>query len=73
MAEHTLSATAAAMRSVSSAFHILCRMTKLLEEAVEELRSLPEDEQDRAARALLDFTRERHEPGCATTPRAAAL
>ena len=36
-------------------------MTKLLEEAVEELRSLPEDEQDRAARALLDFTRERHD------------
>jgi len=36
-------------------------MTKLLEEAVEELKTLPEDEQDRAARALLDFTRERHD------------
>jgi hypothetical protein len=36
-------------------------MTKLLEEAVEELRTLPEDEQDRAAQALLAFTRERHE------------
>ena len=36
-------------------------MTKLLEEAVEELRTLPEEEQDRAARALLDFTREHHD------------
>jgi hypothetical protein len=34
-------------------------MTKLLEEAVEELRSLPEDEQDRAAEALLAFAWER--------------
>ena len=34
-------------------------MTKLLEEAVEELRTLPEDEQDRAAQALLAFARER--------------
>jgi hypothetical protein len=36
-------------------------MTKLLEEAFEELRTLPEDEQDRAAQALLAFARERHE------------
>jgi hypothetical protein len=36
-------------------------MTKLLEEAVEELRTLPEDEQNRAAQALLAFTRERAE------------
>ena len=36
-------------------------MTKLLEEAVEELRTLPEDAQDCAARALLDFTREQHD------------
>jgi hypothetical protein len=36
-------------------------MTKLLEEAVEEMRALPEDEQDRAAQALLAFARERHE------------
>jgi hypothetical protein len=36
-------------------------MTKLLEEAVEELRTLPEDEQDRAAQALLAFARERHD------------
>ena len=34
-------------------------MTKLLEEAVAELRTLPEDEQDRAAAALLAFTRDR--------------
>lgn len=37
----------------------LLNMTKLLEEAVEELRSLPEDEQDRAAEALFAFARER--------------
>ena len=36
-------------------------MTKLLEEAVEEVRALPEDDQDRAAHALLAFARERHE------------
>ena len=42
-----------------SNFSILCTMTKLLEEAVEELRALPEDEQNRAAQALLAFTRER--------------
>ena len=36
-------------------------MTKLLEEAVEELRTLPEEEQDRAAQALLAFARERHD------------
>jgi hypothetical protein len=34
-------------------------MTKLLEEAVEEVRTLPEDEQDRAAQALIAFARER--------------
>jgi hypothetical protein len=34
-------------------------MTSLLEEAVEEMRALPEDEQDQAARALLAFARER--------------
>jgi hypothetical protein len=36
-------------------------MTKLLEEAVAELRTLPEDEQDRAAAALLAFTRDRED------------
>jgi len=36
-------------------------MTKLLEEAVAELRTLPEDEQDRAAAALLSFTRDRQD------------
>jgi len=36
-------------------------MRKLLEEAVEEVRALPEDEQDRAAEALLAFARERAE------------
>ena len=34
---------------------LLLNMTKLLEEAVEELRSLPEDEQDRAVEALFAF------------------
>ena len=34
-------------------------MTKLLEEAVAQLATLPEDEQDRAAEVLLAFTRER--------------
>ena len=33
-------------------------MTKLLEEVVEEVRDLPEDEQDRVAQALLMFLRE---------------
>lgn len=36
-------------------------MTKLLQAAVEELRALPEDEQDRAAQALIEFARERHD------------
>jgi len=36
-------------------------MTKLLEEAVALLGTLPEDEQDRAAHVLLAFTRERSE------------
>ena len=36
-------------------------MTKLLEEAVAELRTLPEDEQDRAAAALLAFARDRQD------------
>jgi hypothetical protein len=36
-------------------------MTKLLEEAVEELRTLPDDEQDRAAQALLAFARDRQD------------
>lgn len=39
--------------------YTLSDMTKLLEEAVAELRSLPEDEQDRAAAALLSFARDR--------------
>ncbi|MFN0218215.1 MAG: hypothetical protein ACKVP4_05295 [Hyphomicrobium sp.] len=34
-------------------------MTKLLDEAVAVLSSLPEDEQDRAAVVLLAFARER--------------
>ena len=36
-------------------------MTKLLEEAVALLRTLPEEQQDRAAEALLAFTRELNE------------
>jgi hypothetical protein len=36
-------------------------MTKLLEDAVAEVRALPEDEQDRAAQALIMFARERGE------------
>jgi hypothetical protein len=36
-------------------------MTKLLEAAVAELRTLPDDEQDRAAAALLAFTRDRED------------
>jgi hypothetical protein len=36
-------------------------MTKLLEEAVEEVKALPEDDQDRAAEALIAFARERSE------------
>ena len=40
---------------------IICRMTKLLEEAIEELRTLPADEQDQAAQALMAFARERHD------------
>jgi hypothetical protein len=36
-------------------------MTKLLQEAVAVLRGLPEEEQDRAAEALLAFTRELNE------------
>jgi hypothetical protein len=34
-------------------------MTHLLEQAVEELRSLPEDEQDRVAEVLLALAQER--------------
>ena len=30
-------------------------MTKLLDEAVEVLRGLPEDEQEKAARAIIDY------------------
>ena len=33
-------------------------MTKLLEEVVEEVRDLPEDEQDRVAQALIAFLRD---------------
>ena len=36
-------------------------MTKLLEEALVLLRTLPADEQDRAAEVLLAFTRELNE------------
>jgi hypothetical protein len=36
-------------------------MTEMLEEALDAVRALPEDEQDRAAHALLAFARERHE------------
>jgi hypothetical protein len=36
-------------------------MTMLLEEAVDVVRRLPEDEQDRAAQALLALARERAE------------
>jgi hypothetical protein len=36
-------------------------MTGLLEEALDAVRELPEDEQDRAAQALLAFARERTE------------
>jgi hypothetical protein len=40
-------------------------MTQLLEEAVEAVRTLPEDEQDRAAQALIEFARERLEDSVA--------
>ena len=43
------------------AFAILYSMMQLLEAAVEELRALPEDEQNRAAQALIAFARDRHE------------
>lgn len=36
-------------------------MTKLLEAAIEEVRTLPENEQDQAAQALIAFARERHD------------
>jgi hypothetical protein len=36
-------------------------MTDLLEDAVREVRALPEDEQDRAAEVLLALARERYE------------
>ena len=36
-------------------------MTKLLEEAVAELRTLPKDEQDRAAEVLLAFAHDRQD------------
>ena len=36
---------------------IISTMTKLLEEAVALLATLPEDEQDRAAKVVLAFTR----------------
>ena len=36
-------------------------MTEMLEEALDAVRALPEDDQDRAAHALLAFARERHD------------
>ena len=33
-------------------------MTRLLEEVVEDVRELPEDEQDRVAQALITFLRD---------------
>ena len=36
-------------------------MTKLLEEAVAQLQTLPEDEQDRAAEVLLAFAHDRRD------------
>ena len=42
-------------------FVILSAMTKLLEEAMAELRTLPEDEQDRAAEVLLAFAHDRRD------------
>ena len=42
-------------------FAILSAMTKLLEEAMAELRTLPEDEQDRAAEVLLAFAHDRRD------------
>jgi len=36
-------------------------MTKLLKEVIADVRTLPTDEQDRAAQALLVFMRERHD------------
>jgi hypothetical protein len=48
--------------ALGTAFDLLSKMmTKLLEEAVVELRTLREDEQDRAAAALLAFTRDRQD------------
>jgi hypothetical protein len=40
---------------------ILSTMTKLLEVAVAELRTLPEDEQDRAAEVILAFAHDRRD------------
>ena len=44
-------------------------MKQLLEEAIEEVRTLPEDEQDRAAQALIAFARERLEDTNRRHPR----
>ena len=37
-------------------------MTKLLEQAIEQVRNLTEDEQDEAAEILLSLMAKRHEP-----------
>ena len=42
-------------------FGILSPMTKLLEKAMAELRTLPEDEQDRAAEVHLAFAHDRRD------------
>jgi hypothetical protein len=42
-------------------FVIISSMTKLLEEAVAQLQTLPEDEQDRAAEVLLAFAQDRRD------------
>lgn len=42
-------------------FAIIRTMTKLLEEAVAQLRTLPEDEKDRAAEVLLAFAHDRRD------------
>lgn len=46
-----------------SLFAIIYGMTKLLEQAIQRLRQLPDDVQDTAARALIAQLEEEPEPG----------
>jgi hypothetical protein len=49
------------MIALEEPFVIISTMTKLLEEAVAQLQTLPEDEQDRAAEVLLAFAHDRRD------------